>query len=191
MIQFNGYLHEYKDGNKIIPSVTQVLSGVGLVDFSQISSSTLEYAAERGKMVHLITELYDRDELDISSVDPQLLGYFTGYLKFLEDYKIKEFTAIEKLVYSKKLGYAGTLDRKAVLSTGLKLLYDIKTGVKHPAHGLQLTAYELADGEKQDQLGCVYLSADGGYQFEPYQRCVSGWLAALSLHKWKQQNKVI
>lgn len=194
MIEFNPYLHEYKDNGRIIPSVTQILNGVGLIDFSGIPSRVLDIAKERGTTVHLITELLDRDELDESTIDPDLIGYVDAYRKFVEEYHIAKITAIEKLVYSdaKHLGYAGTLDRKAVLSTGLKLLYDIKTTAeKSQVHALQVTAYELADGEKMDQLGCVYLAADGKYEFQPYDRCVSGWLAALQLYKWKKNNHLI
>lgn len=191
MITFDADKHEYRENGRVLPSVTQILNATGLVDFSGIPSRTMELAQERGTTVHLITELYDRGELDESTIDPELVGYFEAYKKFLADFRIVRFIAIEQIVSSPGL-YAGTQDRLAVMADQKTIRYDIKTGQPHPTHGLQLTAYELADGDnKAELLIGVYLTADGTYKTVPYDSEPLVWYALLRLHKWKTNNDLI
>ncbi len=193
MITFDAEKHEYRDKSGIVlPSVTQILSAVGLVSFDKVPGHVLDLAAERGHIVHYATELLDKGVLDESSIDPALVGYIDGYRKFLRDYRIAKFEAIERII-SNSLGFAGTLDRLAVMSTGLRLLYDIKSGVKEPlAHQLQLTAYNISLPKKEqaDELGCVYLDAGGTYQFEPYKEDRYGWLTVFNWYKWKTNKRI-
>ncbi len=196
-ITFNEELHEYRDekGN-IIPSVTQIIQGAGLVDFSRVSQGVLDDASLRGTVVHKITELYDHSELEETTVDPQLVGFLVAYKKFLADYKVKGFIAIESIVFHDGFRYAGTLDRVVELEDGRKMLLDIKTGEESPAHDLQVAAYLNArpDAAEIDQVGTLYLHADGTYKFKKTENPAFAFrvfVAALTLYRWKQENKLI
>ncbi|MFA5321364.1 MAG: hypothetical protein WC373_01715 [Smithella sp.] len=193
-LTFNAELHEYRDAKgNVIPSVTQVLESVGLSDFSGVPADVLAVAQERGLVVHKITELYDMEMLDMSSVDPKLKGYLTAYKKFLNDFKILSFMAIEEIVYNLIGDYAGTLDRIAETQKG-KILFDIKTGVFSIAHGPQVATYEAAHAGncKIDTIGTLYLNDDGTYKFkEEHNRKYSFliFLNALTVHKYKMKGK--
>jgi len=197
-ITFSEELHEYKDdkGN-IIPSVTQIIKDSGVMDFSGVSADVLDDASERGEIVHLITELYDRLELDDSTVDPQLSGFLQAYIKFRFDFKIVQFKAIESMIFH-SAGYAGTLDRMAVDVDDKIYLYDIKTGIKHPAHDLQVAAYAYSQSYcKPDEIGIMgtlYLSDDGTYRFVKTENKLFSFqvfTSILLLYKWKQANKLL
>lgn len=188
--------HIYRnERGDIIPSVTQILQCAGLVDFSGIAPAVLELAAERGTIVHAITEYLDKGTLDEDSIDPALFGYVEGYKAFEMQYGIIGFEAIEQQVYHPALGYAGTLDRLAKFDSTL-MLYDIKTGAKEHAHALQLAGYHGALENPQSIFpeitifGTLYLSEDGKFEFVPadVKRIWPVFLAALNITKWKMNN---
>ncbi len=92
--------HQYFWGKDEVPSVTQILAGAGLVDFSHVNEETLKQAADFGTNVHNMTALYDRGELDVFGLDAPLVPYLEAWRKFrkmsvqlLEDgsYKIAEY----------------------------------------------------------------------------------------------------
>jgi len=195
-ITFNEELHEYRDEKgRIIPSVTQIIKDAGVMDFSCVPADVLDDASERGTLVHLITELHDRG--GVEDVDPALQGYFEGYKKFLKDFQIVKFPAIEEMIYH-SAGYAGRLDRMAIDAQDAVYLYDIKSGVKHPAHDLQVAAYaygqKLVKPNSIDVLGTLYLKADGNYQFSKTENGLFAFqvfTGILTIYKWKKVNKLI
>lgn len=192
VLDFDEEKHIYRnERGDIVPSVTQILQCAGLVDFSGIAPAVLELAAERGTIVHTITEYLDKGTLDENSIDPALAGYVEGYKAFKKQYGINKCISIEKQIYHKTLGYAGTLDRIAKYDSSL-MLYDIKTGTKEHAHALQLAGYlnaiEYQNGI--DFFGTLYLSEDGKFEFVPadVKRAWPVFLAALNITKWKMNN---
>lgn len=187
--------HIYRnERGDIVPSVTQILQCAGLVDFSGIAQAVLEAAAERGTVVHTITEYLDKGTLDEESIDPALVGYVEGYKAFEEQYEIWGFAAIEKQIYHHALGYAGTLDRIGTLADETLMLFDIKTGCKEAAHEIQLAGYfNSLNAESRDNIktiGTLYLSEGGKFEFVPadVNRAWPIFLAALSITKWKMNN---
>lgn len=191
---FNEDRHEYSIGGKILPSVTTILSAVGMYDFDFVSAETLRIAAERGSIVHKYIELYEQDDLDESSIDPELQGYFESYLR-MKDAKLlpDRPSAIEKRIFSAKYQYAGTLDQMYENDW----INDIKTGLPGAEHGLQDTAYWLALHEQNlsdrpRKLTCSYLHRDGTcgdlveYPYEPLQ-----WLTVRSDYNWRLKNNKI
>lgn len=185
MLTFNKQLHEYKYDGVVLPSVTQILENVGLSDFSAVNSRVMQIAQERGSFVHLATQLFDQGELDESTVDPELSGYLDGWKAFVSDFKPK-FTAIEKMICNLDFGFAGTLDRIAVIKRK-KTLIDIKTGVKSKAHEVQHGGYSLI--EPVNAAWTVYLSQNGKYTVEIHDlpRAKRTFLAALTIYKYKKQ----
>ena len=192
-LQFNEERHEYTLGGVVLPSVTTIISAVGLYDFDHVSAETLRIAAERGTIVHTCIELYELGELDESSIDPELAGYFESYLKMKEAGLLPERpSAIEKRIYSEKYKYAGTLDQMFADDW----INDIKTGLPGAEHGLQLSAYWLALHEnitdKPRRLTGTYLHRDGScgdlidYRYEPLP-----WLAVVTDYNWRVRNNKI
>lgn len=187
---FDAESHTYTLGGVKLPSVTTVLSAVGLYDFDFVPAETLRIAAERGKIIHCCIEWYEQGELDESSIDPELAGYFESYLRMKDAGLLPDKpSAIEKRLYSAKYKYAGTLDQMF----GSDWINDIKTTLPGAEHGLQLSAYWLAEHEnmliKPRRLTCSYLHRDGScgdlveYRYEPL-----AWLAVLTDYRWREAN---
>lgn len=191
-LQFDEERHEYSVNGRVIPSVTQIISAVGLYEFDFVSRETLAVAAERGRIVHQCIEWYERGELDESSIDPELSGYFKAWLRVRKENFMPKPDELEMRVYSKKYGYAGTLD---MLLGHDGWINDHKTGQKDPAHGLQLSAYWLAlhpnMAETPGRLTCDYLARDGSGELVDYPYEPLAWLAVLADYKWRAKNNKI
>ncbi len=189
MLTFTKQNHEYRYEGVVIPSVSEILSGAGLSNFSMVNRRMLEIAQERGENVHLACEYYDRGILDESTVDPDLAGYVDGWKAFVADYKPK-FKMIEEKLCNLDLWFAGTMDRVATIKCKQTII-DIKTGVKSKAHEVQLGAYSFFKEMKNVKAAwTVYLSKTGKYTIEVHdlERGRKVFLSALTLHKYK--NKV-
>ena len=91
--------------------------------------------------------------------------YLAAYADFLADH-LPRYLAIEQRVYSPTFGFAGTLDRVAIIDGRCGVL-DLKcTSRLHPETGLQLAAYQLAWNEDGGECAFdpethVYTDADG------------------------------
>ena len=141
---FNEALHEYRHKGVVIPSVTQSIDILYAGMFDKIPRAVLEYKTKLGRAVHFACELYDQGELDESSLDDAVRGYFEGWKKFTSEYKC-QWTAIEKMVFHPVHQYAGKLDRRGFVN-GEPCLIDIKAvAVVSKATGVQLAGYEEAD----------------------------------------------
>ena len=129
--QFDEEKHLYTlDGRRLI-SVTQALA---VVD----SRYKDPWYLLRGQYVHKATELYDRDELDESSVDPMIAGFLESYIKFRmnTDFEPK---LIEQKFYHPQYFYAGRFDRQGPLN-GASAIIDLKSGAKADVDELQNVA---------------------------------------------------
>jgi hypothetical protein len=162
MITFDKDSHSYFVNGVPIRCVSDIIRRSGLSDYSIIPDDVLQYATERGKAVHVATEYADRDILCTDSVCGKISPYLNAwsFFKYENDVKILE---IEKIVYSKKLWYAGTVDR--ILSIGgVECIVDIKTAsrVNIPAARMQLAAYAIAVDKKIARM-VVQLKKDGNY----------------------------
>jgi hypothetical protein len=188
---FNEEKHEYSVSGRVIPSVTQIISSVGLYEFDYVSKQTLRIAAERGRIVHTYIEWYEQGILDESSIDPELAGYFQAYLAMKKQHNFSKPESLEKRVYS-RLGYAGTLD---MLLDGGTWIHDHKTGVKSPTHGLQLSAYWLAEhpntADKPFKLTCGYYRQDGSFELVEYPYEPLIWIAVLTDYNWRKKHNLI
>jgi hypothetical protein len=81
MITFDPDTHTYTLDGQTVPSVTQVLQAMGFVD----STWFTEESRTRGKYVHRIIELHINQELDESTVDDSLAGYFGAFKLFCSE----------------------------------------------------------------------------------------------------------
>ena len=64
-LQFDAAAHRYTLNGVILPSVTQIISAVGLYEYDYVSAETLAVAAERGRYVHEMIEMYEEGTLDL------------------------------------------------------------------------------------------------------------------------------
>jgi len=166
---FNPENHEYKLDDVKLPSVTQILQGAGLSDFSKVNPELLKRAQSFGTAAHLACQLYDENRLDIKSLDIALEPRLEAWILFKRDFGISEFKEIEKQVYSTRYQYAGCLDRLTMEDA----LIEIKTCTTIPkTTGLQLSGYQGAYEEmykvKIKRRICVQL-LDGTYKMEEYK----------------------
>ncbi|MBP2635014.1 MAG: hypothetical protein H6Q72_921 [Firmicutes bacterium] len=191
MLEFNEELHQYTDNGIVIPSVTQILQFSGLTpDFSMVKPADLEWKANLGTQVHAATALDDEDNL--GGYDTQINGYIEAWRRFKAECDFVPQVA-EQRVYSKKYGYAGTLDRIGKLG-GVDTLLDIKTAsiVDLICVGPQTAAYEAASNEQNKRKTkykryAVKLSPDGKYKLIACsnQMDLQVFLSALNLYNWR------
>ena len=189
-LTFNKELHKYEFNGVPVPSVTQVLASVGLIDLSMVPANILNEACEFGSLVHKATELYDHGRLKLDGLDPEINHCVTAWLQFVKDFDV-QILEIELRVYSNRFKYAGTLDRIAVIKDRLYII-DLKTGAKQKAYMAQTAAYALAyremTGTRAIKRASVYLDGEK-YKFDPHENKEdeSVFLSALAVHNYKRR----
>lgn len=197
MITFDEETHTYTLNGRKIKSVTQILSEAGITDLSFINPDVLQRAADFGHAVHTMTDLYDRHDLDLESLDPALVPYLDAWSAFV---RVTGWTTetTEQIVYSTKYLYAGKYDRKG-LYNGKTTLLDIKTGIKNKATvkitGMQLAGYCIAHNEHEKNKvkgrAAVWLVGDGSFKMETYadQGDQARFLSCLTVAYLKEELK--
>lgn len=172
MLTFDEDTHTYYWNGVVTESVTQVLQTADVIDYDKIPEQIREYALQRGRIVHVVTELFDKDDLVWDSLDPVIEPYLQGYIKFKKDMGFKPLL-IESKGYNKKFGYAGTLDRVGTVRDGRMWLIDFKSGSCPKWVGLQTAAYHELDEIKEQypkvERYALQLNNNGTYRLsDPY-----------------------
>lgn len=187
---FDPVEHAYTVSGQRVPSVTQTLAP--LVDYSMVPRETLERGRQLGQAVHLTTQLYDEDDLDMDNLADELKPYLTAWIKFRAETGFVPET-IEKRLYHPTLRYAGTPDRSGLIR-GRRAVIDIKKMLTlGPVIGLQLAAYkELFErnGTPIEDRYALGLRADGTYRLQLYTD-KGDWpvfLSLLTIRNWKEKN---
>jgi len=189
MLEFDPETHTYYWGDEVVPSVTQILSELGLAGNKDFMP---EESAERGRAVHLACQLLDEGDLDWDSLDPVVLPYVQGYQKFLKEHKF-EPTLIEAPVFNEELFYAGTLDRRGLLNKKAVTI-DIKTSSQiSKTVGLQLAAYDLCfdDGLSFGDRYALQLTMEGSYKLHLFSwlKDYPDFKSAVTLYHWKKERR--
>ncbi len=185
---FDPESHVYTLDGLVVPSVTQVLQGAGLVDFSHVSKGVLDRASAFGTAAHMATALEDEKSLDIFSMDPELQGPVDAWNKFKQDIGfIPEI--IEIPLYSDKYKFAGTPDRFGMIDKD-KVLVDIKTGAMTKATAIQTAGYEILAPYKIKRRIGVQLLMDGTYKVHEYKEKSDKavFLSALNIFNYKRRS---
>lgn len=160
-IEYNDATHEYKIGDKKVPSVTELAS-----QFSRLNKDWLaahpEFAA-RGTAVHQELQEYYEGERELDTLS-DLAKEIAGFLGRNKDMRS------EVIVYNTALGYAGTADIIMIKGTTVGSVIDIKTGRTRSSlyERCQLSLYLLAlqdMGYNTENTKLYVLSPDG---FTPY-----------------------
>jgi len=195
-LQFNDERHEYRLNGRIVPSVTDVLEPLEMLD--GIPWATLEAARIFGQHVHLACHYHNTGELEWATLDDRLAAYARGYLKFLADTAFVVL-ASEERVASVKCGYAGTLDLRGIFDRGKRrrqAVIDIKSTATLPRTvGPQTAGYENAYRETSGDKGaldryCLHLGPDD-YRLVSLTdgrgvQDLSIFISALNIHRWRQ-----
>lgn len=192
-LTFNDELHEYRLGGVVVPSVTQVLGK--LHDFSMVPRDVLEAACVRGTIVHRLCEYHDLNDLDPSSIG-EWWPYLDAWINFIADYGA-EWHGIEQRGYSRRHGFAGTMDRRGVFAKKApgRWIVDVKTSVQpHRVWGMQTAAYrQIATEEDPSWMlarrATVQLRPDGTYRFLEWSdpEDWTAFLALIHLSNWSNK----
>ncbi|HPD58329.1 MAG TPA: hypothetical protein PKW17_13885 [Smithellaceae bacterium] len=112
-VEFDDEKHLYfYQGNKL-DSVTQILQAEGFIDIRWYD----DWSRQKGKYVHQAIKYYLADELDESSLDPEIKPYLEAFKKFLSDSNFN-ITSSERPGISTILKYAGTPDISGFFPNG-------------------------------------------------------------------------
>lgn len=187
-LEFDPIEHVYQLNGARVPSVTEVLKP--LEDFSMVRPDVLEAARVFGQHVHEACDLFDRDELDWSSLAPDLVPYVEAWKLFIEE-SGAIVVASEVQVAHEKLGYAGSPDK--VLAWGNRVVIpDLKaTAIVPRTVGPQTAAYAEAyhsmHGGKKPGRCCIHLQ-DGKYRTHPRKDPADWSLFISALNCWRFRN---
>jgi len=190
-LTFNEERHEYRAGDVVVPSVTQILKP--LTDFSMVPKDVLERASQFGRAVHKACELSDLGNLEEATLDSVLYPYLAGWKKFSREHAVK-WVIIERPLYSDMHKYAGTPDRFGTVD-GKAAVVDIKSSTSlYPAVGPQLAAYKnLVPGSPPicRRIG-VLLKPDGNYELKEYtdRDDWSLFLSLLTVRHWCKRHSI-
>lgn len=165
---FDPVLHEYRDSEVIIPSVTQVLKRAGYIDDRWYT----EESRERGSAVHDLCERYAHgiriDDAGRALSSLEYVNSFTEWLRRSKAYAIETENRIDHFLNGRR--YAGKFDLLAEIG-GRRVIVDYKTGTKAPWHTIQVAAYALPTNP--DAAMVLYLRPDG--------RFIESWLSPFEL----------
>lgn len=173
MLELDPARHEYRFRGQVVPGVTEVLAD--LADFSRVDPDVLARKADLGRRVHLAVQLDHENDLDESSIEPDVAPYLAAWRRFCVEHVV-EVLAGERMVYHPALGFAGTLDLILRVDGGPPTCVDIKTPVRLPrAVGPQTAAYAAAYNAAAPteppvlHRAALQLGADGRFRFIPLQ----------------------
>ena len=187
MIEFNEKDHSYSVEGVRYPSVTQILAALGF--YGDAEKYFTEYSRDRGSFVHRIIEYHLSGELDETTIDPALEGYFAAWLRFERDTGFVS-TITEKRMCSKIYCFAGTPDHIGKLN-GREAIIDVKTGAPGPAAEIQTAAYEILH-DRPSKRFALQLMRDGKYGLKEFKsREDRGiFLSALAVYNWQRNHNL-
>ena len=122
-LEFNPDKHEYNCLGTKLPSVTEICGPLTYSKY-RVENAVVDQAAFRGSMIHDLTALYDRGDLEEESAIASDVGmYLLAWIKFCHDYQVKwEYIEIPLATNN----FAGTVDRIGMID-GNRVVVDIKT----------------------------------------------------------------
>ena len=127
--------HIYTLHGSEIPSVTQVIEGVGL--YPKYSENPMY--RRRGTAAHKACALLIYGRLNRKNTSPAILGYVESFEKFLVGSGFRP-NIVEQLTWSEAWRVAGTVDLHGILG-GDPTIIDLKTGEPPEATRIQTAGY--------------------------------------------------
>lgn len=184
-LRFVEETHDYFLGKTRLPSVTEVIEGVGLVKGAQWFR---ENHRERGHNVHLAIRYESDGTLDRASLSPEIAGYLSGWESFRAASGFASVHVEEPLCHPDEL-WAGTPDHVGLMG-GDWWVIDVKSGAFSKEHLVQAAAYAVLAKLAYDLPTCraavLAVTKDGGYKLHgAAARHRTVWYAALTLYRFK------
>jgi hypothetical protein len=196
--KFDEPTHSFTDANgSPIPSLTQILEGVGISDYSSVPQKRLEYKRDIGDAVHYAARYLDNGTLDFSTVQPVWANYLAAWQSFLDDTGfVAEGIEVPGVYEYMGMRFACIWDRLGRFPVfKYRALVELKCAfAEEPSWAIQLAGQELTIPKTGDEFIAriaVQLKPDGtyrvwpdlnGYQ-DPNDRKVFLW--ALATTQWK------
>jgi len=186
MLTFNPETHEYALEGKHIPGVNEILKAGGILP--NFNFPQAEYKRQLGTYVHQAIKMYFEDNLDEDSLQSPIKEYFEGFKKFHKENPINPLE-VEKILYSKKWGFAGTTDCFD------NKLYDWKVSASiYDTYYLSMAGYEILVeehlGYKPEEVIIVQLKPNG-YKPHTIKPDRQNFLAFLMTYKYKQKKGLL
>jgi len=181
--------HVYTHEGRVVPSVTQVLTLAGLDELAHVPRRCLARAGALGSAVHQACQFLDEDDLDLDSLDPEIVGYVLGWQRFKQEYDFTPIVIERRGISVGERNYGFCLDRIGIVGEH-ELLVEIKTGEKPlPSWAIQTAAYAEAEEFDGARL-TVHVAADGSYTLIPHadQGDFEVWHHALELAWWRLEH---
>ena len=199
LFKFDPEKHLYTYAGVVEPSVTQLEQQFGLIDFSGVPKSRLEYKRVLGVAVHRACHLVDDCNLDEEKLSKPLVPYVEAYKKFCEITGFEARSEItEVALRSKKYRFCGSPDRQGLFVTKFgdeESLIDLKCTWKlYNAVGPQLQGYKILVEEnygiKIKKVYGLQLKGTGHYELKCFNdpSDKQDFLACVYLH-WQLRNK--
>ena len=195
-IRYEDSTHTYWIDGVRVPSITQALKCATYDEFDHVDPAVLRKKAAEGTGLAAMIEAHENGTFDIEQCDPNLLPDFDA---FVEWKRVSGATVLccEKIVASKRWGYAGRLDLFVSLPKIGDAMIDTKRTASPPKSGgpqtaAQWEAYKETMGLPQDKKAERYLLhiKDGRarlvHQKDPDDLKV--FLASLTVTRWREKN---
>lgn len=185
MLTFDPITHEYRINGKSVPSVTQILAGMGIID----SRWHNEEARLRGQAVHAAIHLENQGVLDEDSVCVAVKPFLAAYRRFRAESHMTLATSETPVADICEL-YAGTPDLTGTLNQRAVVI-DVKTGSTMPAWAaLQTVAYANCWLVPHLRFG-LQLRDNGTYRLEPFtdRTDLRVWRGLVSAWHWRKQHQ--
>ncbi|MDO8598041.1 MAG: hypothetical protein Q7R45_15640, partial [Sulfuricaulis sp.] len=120
---FDADRHEYRIGERIVPSVTQIIRAV--LPGWQAS----EWHMQRGTALHHGCRLLDQGVLDWASVSPEIMPRVLAWQQFRLD-AYATISAVEVQLASDRYWFAGTCDRVLARGVDSDIICELKSTVE-------------------------------------------------------------
>lgn len=188
MLRFEEENHKYFWNDQEVPSVSQVLKTVGLTrNYDGVDA----FYRDRGINVHKALHYYAKGSLDEDSLDPDHIAPYVRAFKKFEAEKKYTVLSTEVPLYSRALGFAGTIDQTAgfIPKEGIGIT-DLKvTENSDKAADLQLCAYAHLCFENYGWWPSfrlvLELHKDESYRPIYYKTDPKIWSSVMDVYNWK------
>ncbi len=194
ILTFDADTHTYRIGDRIVPTVTQIIREVlAPNEYAGVPLHALDRAAKRGRAVERMIELDLAAELDTDSLHPELLPYWHGWQSFPDRaaWQNDPDWLSQGRVYSPVRHYAGTFD---LWLPSAHALVDIKATALVPSTvGIQTAAYADAMVPPEDGASikryCLHVTPTRCTLIPLTDKSDSAdFLAALRVYNWRHRH---
>lgn len=197
---FDPVSHEGRMNGELWPSVTQLITHFGLVDYSGVPEETMERKRILGTNVHYATGLIDECDLDEEHQAkhfPSTIPYLEAYRKYRVQQPFEPSPKCGRLV-SRKLRVHGEPDEHGMRIENIgnrpciveyKCCYELYPSTSTQTAGYQILIEECLGIKIKGRYGLL-LRPDGSYELERFTDAVDRQDFLACVHLWhRKRNK--